>query len=156
VGTGPEEERLRQRIEELDLGGTVELLGPRPQGEVRRVIAGAAVLAAPCTVGADGNRDGMPTVLLEAMALGTPCVATPVTGIPEAIHDEHTGLLVPEHDPTALASALERLLADSDLRRRLAGAARYLVEQEFEVHRQAGELRRHFVARSADLALEHV
>ncbi len=156
VGAGPEEQRLRQRIEDLDLGGTVELLGPRPQGEVRKVIAGAAVLAAPCTVGADGNRDGMPTVLLEAMALGTPCVATPVTGIPEAIHDEHTGLLVPEHDPTALASALERLLVDSDLRRRLAGAARYLVEQEFDVQRQAGELRRHFVNLPADLALEHV
>jgi hypothetical protein len=54
------------------------------------------------------------------------------------------------------ASALERLLADSDLRRRLAGTARYLVEQEFDVHRQAGELRRHFVALSADMALKHV
>jgi len=104
------------------------------------VISEAAVLAAPCIVGEDGNRDGLPTVLLEAMALGTPCVATPVTGIPEAVQADVTGLLVPEADPSALATAIARLLDDPPLRRRLAENARALVEREFDVHRNSTRL----------------
>jgi glycosyltransferase involved in cell wall biosynthesis len=94
-------------------------------------------------VGVDGNRDGLPTVLLEAMALGTPCVSTPVTGIPEVVRDQETGLLVPEDDPSALAAALGSLIADADLRARLAAAARALIVDEFDARRQSalvGEL----------------
>lgn len=144
VGAGPEEARLREQIESLGLADIVCLRGPLPQHEVRAAVAGAAALVAPCVVGGDGNRDGLPTVLLEAMALGTPCVATPVTGIPEAILAEQTGLLVPEGDPEALALAIGRLLDDAALRTRLAVAARTLVEEEFEVGRQSLRLRRHF------------
>ena len=144
VGAGPEHDHLRRRIDALGLAGTVNLRGPLPQSAVRELVAGAAVLAAPCVVGDDGNRDGLPTVVLEAMALGTPCVATPVTGIPEAVHHDQTGLLVPQHDPVSLAAAVERLLDDPHLRCRLAGAARNRVEQDFDVHRQAALLRRHF------------
>ena len=146
IGTGPEEERLRQQVEHLELGATVHLRGPLPQSRVRAAVAGAAALAVPCVVGTDGNRDGLPTVLLEAMALGTPCVATPVTGIPEVVRSEETGLLVPEHDSEALAAALARLLDDRRLGARLAAAARTLVEEEFDIHRQAARLRRHFAA----------
>ncbi len=151
VGTGPEEARLRLQIERLGLAEVVHLSGPRPQHQVRTTVAGAAALVAPCVVGADGNRDGLPTVLLEAMALGTPCVATPVTGIPEAVRHERTGLLVPEGNPEALAVAMERLLDDADLRVRLASAARALVEEEFDIHRQSTRLRGHF-ASSGDRA----
>ena len=75
--------RCAHSRDELGLGDRVRFLGPLPQDQVISVVREAAVLAAPCVVGEDGNRDGLPTVLLEAMALGTPCVATPVTGIPE-------------------------------------------------------------------------
>jgi len=145
IGTGPLEGGLRRRIEEHALADRVMLLGPRPQAEVVREVQSAAVLAAPCVVGADGDRDGLPTVLLEAMALGTPCIGTPVTGIPEAVVDDHTGLLVPEHDPPALARALSRLLNDSSLRVRLAEAARRRIEAEFDIRRNAGRLRELFV-----------
>ncbi|HET6694179.1 MAG TPA: glycosyltransferase, partial [Pedococcus sp.] len=94
VGAGPEEEALRARTAALGLTGVVTFHGPLPQGRALALIKGAAALAAPCVVGADGNRDGLPTVVLEGLALGTPVVATPVTGIPEAVVDGRTGLLV--------------------------------------------------------------
>ena len=75
------------------------------------------------------------------MALGTPCVATDVTGIPEVIHDEETGLLVPERSPQRIASALCRLLLDRQLALGLAFRGRRLVEQEFDVHRNAAVMR---------------
>jgi colanic acid/amylovoran biosynthesis glycosyltransferase len=141
IGTGDVEDALRAQVEDLGLEGTVALIGPRPQGEVIRELQGASLLAAPCVVGSDGNRDGLPTVLLEAMALGTPSVSTDVTGIPEAIHDGRTGLIVREHDAEALASAIERLLSDAELRVALALEARRLIESEFSVHRNAERMR---------------
>jgi len=144
VGTGPLATQLHRQAADLGLSASVRFHGALPQGEVRRIVQDAAVFAAPCVIGADGNRDGLPTVLLEAMALGTACVSTPVTGIPEAIRHEQTGLLVPEHDAPALAGALERLLDDASLRVRLAQAARALVEAEFDVDRQAAQLRELF------------
>jgi glycosyltransferase involved in cell wall biosynthesis len=82
--------------------------------------------------------------LLETMALGTPCVATDVTGIPEIVRDGETGLLVHERSPEQLASALCRLLTDCQLAQRLASAGRQLVEQEFDIHRNSAALRELF------------
>jgi len=141
IGDGELDAALRDQIRRLDLQPQVEMLGPRPQAEVIQLVQGAAVLAVPCVVGADGNRDGLPTVLLEAMALGTPCVSTDVTGIPEVVHHGHTGLIVPQHDAPALAAALERLLLDSELRVTLASRARRLIEQNFQIHNNAAQLR---------------
>jgi colanic acid/amylovoran biosynthesis glycosyltransferase len=147
VGTGPLEPELREQAGRLGLAGQVCFLGALPSARVREVVRGGTVFAAPCVVGTDGNRDGLPTVLLEAMALGTPCVATPVTGIPEVVRDGVTGLLVPEADPVALAGALERLLDDGGLRVALASAARTLVEREFDVTAQAARLMPLFTGR---------
>jgi colanic acid/amylovoran biosynthesis glycosyltransferase len=142
AGAGPLEQQLRRQVDALGLAAHVELVGPRSQDEVVRLLRSGVAFAAPCVVGEDGNRDGLPTVLLEAMALGTPCVSTPVTGIPEAIQDGVTGLLIPERDPRALAAALDRLLADHPLRVRLARAARATVEARFDVDRNAAGMRR--------------
>jgi glycosyltransferase involved in cell wall biosynthesis len=146
IGSGPLEEDLRARVAAAGLQDRVQLMGPRPQSEIIREVQAAAAFAAPCVVGADGNRDGLPTVLLEAMALGTPCVSTDVTGIPEVIRHEETGLMIPQHDPAALAKALDRLLADSGLRVSLAERARQLIERDFDVHRNAGRLRELFAS----------
>jgi len=78
------------------------------------------------------------------MALGVPCVSTPVTGIPELVDDGVTGLLVPPRDPEALAHASERLLADHELADRLARHARRRIEERFDVRRNAALLRTHF------------
>ncbi|WP_277050747.1 glycosyltransferase [Ruania albidiflava] len=141
VGTGEQEAALREQVARLGLHEHVRLLGPLPQHRVREVVQDAGALAAPCVVGQDGNRDGLPTILLEAMALGTPCVATPVTGIPEVLQHEQTGLLVPEGDHLALAEQLDRLLADQQLQLRLAGAARALIETEFDDRCTSAQLR---------------
>ncbi|MGC5617558.1 glycosyltransferase family 4 protein [Georgenia sp. Z1491] len=146
VGGGELEGALRARVAALGLADLVQITGPMPQHEVRGEVAAAGVFAAPCVVGSDGNADGLPTVLLEAMALGTPCVSTDVTGITEAVRHEVTGLQVPQHDPVALAAAIERLLDDDALRTRLARAARDLVEDQFDT--------RHQVAALEDAALE--
>lgn len=141
IGSGEDEAALRAQVDRLDVGSVVRMEGPRPQREVIERVRNAAVFAAPCVVGNDGNRDGLPTVLLEAMALGTPCVSTDVTGIPEVIRDGETGLCVPQHDAKALADAMKRLLGDAGLRTSLASAARQLIEEEFDIHKNAGRQR---------------
>ena len=146
VGDGVEHANLSARIEQLNLGAMVGLAGPRPHAELIGTFREAAVVAAPCVIGADGDRDGLPTVLLEAMALGVPCVATDVTGIPELVRDGDTGLCVPQRDPAALAAALQRLLDDADLRADLAIRARRVIEQDFDIRCNAAQLREWFAA----------
>jgi len=141
IGGGELEERLRRRIDELEVGRRVRLVGLRPQAEIALAVSQAAVFAAPCVVGRDGNRDGLPTTLLEAMALGTPCVSTTVTGIPEVVRDGETGLLVPQSDAAALAAALARLLEDPSLRVTLAARARRRIEEDFDARRNSARLR---------------
>lgn len=149
IGQGEEEAHLRTQIKGSGLAGHVTLEGPRPQAEVMAAMRSAAVLACPCIVGRDGNRDGLPTVLLEAMALGTPCISTDVTGIPELVRDGETGLICPEGDPVALAGALRRMLAEPDLRSSVSAAGRALIEQEFDIDRNAMQLRAAFAEAQA-------
>lgn len=133
IGDGELAGDLARRIAQLDLGRRVRLLGPRCRRDVMEAMQSAAVVAAPCIIGEDGNRDGLPTVLLEAMALGTPCVSTDVTGIPELVRHEKTGLIVKERRPRELADSIARLLIDASLRDALAAAARQLIERNFDI-----------------------
>lgn len=140
VGAGELEQELRRLVDELGLRDLVVFTGPLPQAEVRAEIVRARVFVAPCVVGADGNADGLPTVLLEAMAMGTPCVSTDVTGITEAVRDGETGLVVAQRSPEAVAGAILRLLDDREEAARLARSARALVEREFDARLQAERL----------------
>lgn len=153
VGTGPLEAALTEQVRELGLTDHVTMRGALPQTSVREIVADASVFAAPCVIGADGNRDGLPTVLLEALALGTPAVSTPVTGIPEIVRHEETGLLVPESDPTALAAALARTLDDPAGSAERSRAARALLEADFDFRDHAVTLQgifREAIASRAD------
>ncbi|HSK10253.1 MAG TPA: glycosyltransferase [Vicinamibacterales bacterium] len=144
IGMGERERALRDQVARHGLEGRVVLAGPQPQGAVMEAIAGASVLAMPCVVGADGNRDGLPTAILEAMALGTPCVATDVTGIPEAITNGRSGLIVRQRDAGALAAAIDRLLTDAPLRVHLAEGARRRIEADFDIRRNTAIMRKVF------------
>ncbi len=149
IGHGVLHAQLAEQVSRLGLGDRVRLLGALPRGAVNERVRRAALLAAPCVISELGNRVGLPTVLLEAMALGSPCVSTTVTGIPEVVRDGETGLIAEQNNPASLANAIERLLDDSALGVRLATNARRLIEAEFDIHRNTPVLRAIFAAASA-------
>ena len=124
----------------------VRLLGPRTELEVVRRYHAAHVYVLPCIVGADGNREGLPVSIVEALACGLPVVTTAVTGIPEVVRDGHNGLIVPENDPAALANALDRLATDRVLYRELRANARPSVVDQFDIRRTAALLHELLVA----------
>ncbi|MEO6462068.1 MAG: glycosyltransferase family 4 protein, partial [Candidatus Eisenbacteria bacterium] len=140
VGDGPEREDLAERARDLGIADAVTWAGPLPQDAVLAHLAAATVFALPCRIARDGNRDGLPTVLLEALASGLPCVTTTVTGNPEIVRDGVEGRLVPPGDPDALAAALVDLLLDPEARARMAEAARASAIERFDLRRNVATL----------------
>jgi glycosyltransferase involved in cell wall biosynthesis len=94
----------------------------------------------PCVVARSGDRDGMPNVLLEAMAMQLPVITTPLTGNTELIQDGVNGLLVPERDPVALADAIQRLISDPGLRMELGAAGRQTILTGFDIRSTADQM----------------
>lgn len=133
VGEGPLRPQLEEQIRELQLTGHVELWGAETHERVIEMYRRATLFALPCTVSDNGDRDGIPNVLVEASAMGVPVVSTPVSGIPELIADGENGLLVPDRDAAALAQAIACLLVDPSLRFRLAVSAFDRVHSEFDM-----------------------
>ena len=133
IGTGPLRETLKAQAKHLGLEDRVKLLGAQPYEAVCRAYQRASVFALPCRVAADGDRDGIPNVLLEAVASGVPVVSTPVSGIPELIECDRSGLLVEPNNPDMLADALDRVLQSPELRAALTQAARAKLEAHFSL-----------------------
>ncbi|MFN0113417.1 MAG: glycosyltransferase family 4 protein [Paracoccaceae bacterium] len=123
---------LRARAGALGMGDRVVWRGALDQPEVLRIYRAADVFALACRVAGDGDRDGLPNVLVEASSQGLACVSTRVSAIPELIRDGENGLLVPPDDPGALAGALARLIGDPALRSALGRAAEARVRSEFD------------------------
>jgi glycosyltransferase involved in cell wall biosynthesis len=144
IGDGPDRDALTARIAEHGLAGSVTLAGRMTSDAVAAELAGVDVLAAPSVPTRGGKREGIPIVLMEAMAAGLPVVASRLSGIPELVTDGVDGLLVPPGDAVALADALARLAADPALRARLGAAGRATVLREFDVDRNAALLAARF------------
>ncbi len=140
AGGGELRGALADRLRDRGLESVVSLLGPLPQDRVAELLRSADVFVVPCIVGTDGNVDGLPTVLLEAMAVGVPVVATTVTGIPEAVIDGETGVLCSPGDVAALADGIMRVVDGDVDTHELTGAARHLVEHTFASDRLAVRL----------------
>lgn len=140
AGDGPLAAELEARISAADLHDHVHLLGPRTQAEITELMANHDVFAAPFVVGSDGNADGLPTVLLEAMASGLRCVAADVTAVGEVVRSGETGWLVPTGDLGAFTDALAEAVGPGD-HAPMADAARALIEEQFDSSRQAAQLR---------------
>ena len=144
VGDGPDRSALTRQISAAGLEDRVTLLGSLDREAVSRLLRSAHVLAAPSVPTKRGKREGIPIVLMEAMASGLPVVASRISGIPELVEDGVSGLLVPPGDVDALTDALARLQSDNSLRESLARAGRAKVEAEFDLRRNSAELVRRF------------
>ncbi|GAA2738761.1 glycosyltransferase [Pedococcus aerophilus] len=142
IGGGPLDAELMALAADLGVGDRVRWWGPQPAGVVERSYARAGVVALPCRIDEDGDRDGLPTVLVEALARGVPVVSTDVVGIPELVRHGETGLIVPPDDPPALARALSELRGNPSLARRLGGQGRDLVRAAYDPAASAAQLQR--------------
>jgi glycosyltransferase involved in cell wall biosynthesis len=148
-GDGPLRGPLLVLRDRLGLADCVEFAGPRQQGERVSALQSADVFALTPFVTGDGDRDGVPNVLVEAMACGLPVVATSAGGITELVRHRGNGLLAEPHDVGAVTHHLATLLRDPALRQRLAAAARRTVETDYDVHAAARELAALFAGRTA-------
>jgi len=132
AGEGPEWSVLQRLVHELGLGDTVSFLGPLSEVEVRSEYDRADVFALACRALENGDRDGIPNVILEAMAHGLPVVSTTASGISEAVVDCESGFLARQDDPEAFAAALARVLGDGELRAQVGGAGRARAAGKFD------------------------
>ena len=137
---GEHELELRRQIAAHDLRDRVRLVGPLEQSRLYSEYQSADLFCLPCRVLDNGDRDGLPNVLMEAMACGLPVITTPVSGIPEIIKDGHNGTLVPPDNAEALANAIQRLSSDRMMARNLGRAGRMTVLERFDGDKTAVEL----------------
>lgn len=115
-------------------------LGWLPNQEVRRLMRGALAICVPSVAARSGNSEGLPNVVLEAMASAVPVIGSEIAGISEAVEHGRTGFLVPPADPRAIAAATRRLLGDPALRRRMGGAGRRAAAERFSAVAQSRRL----------------
>lgn len=150
VGEGEDRETLGGLAHSLGIGDRVKFLGSLPHEVVLDHYRSADVFVLGCRVMENGDRDGIPNVLVEAMAMGVPVVATTVSAIPELVDDGETGLLAAPGDAAGLAGALARILTDEALRRRLIPAALERVRTGFDNRDHIRELGRIFLERAGN------
>lgn len=140
IGEGPLRPALEQQIRDLQLESCVVLCGALPHELIVQEYQRSILFVLPCITASDGDRDGIPNVILEALAMQLPVVSTRHSGIPEVVSDGVNGLLVPPADVPLLVSAMERLLNDSALRAQMGARGRQTVMEKFDITRNANRL----------------
>lgn len=144
IGSGPQEKLVEKLVVQAGLKNVVELTGALFQDQVKEYLDRADIFVSPCIRTARGDMDGIPVALMEAMAKEIASVSTRVSGIPELIENEQSGLLVDEGSPESLADALQRLIDNDGLRTRLGKNARQKVSQDFDIDRSANQIAKLF------------
>lgn len=147
---GDSYQRLQETIKQLELEQYISLEPPKAHDELLKIYQQSHIFALPCQIVNDGDRDGIPNVLVEAMACGLAVVSTGISGIPELVKHRHNGLLVAEKNSQDLANAIELLMIDQGLSESLAINARTTVLQEFDSAQTTLQLKRLF-----DECMEH-
>lgn len=140
VGDGSDRQALTSLAEQSGVSARVRFHGQQPREKVAQLLQQADVLVAPSVPTSDGRREGIPVVLIEAMSSGVPVIASNLSGIPELVIDEKTGLLTPPRDSAAITNALERYYRDPALRQHLGNAGRQMVTEEFDLYKNAARL----------------
>ena len=150
IGGGAKLRKLKRRAKSLGLAGRIAWIGAQDQRVVLAAYRHADLFVLPCRVAGNGDRDGLPNVLIEAQSQGLACISTTVSGVPELIRNGETGILIAPDDPAAFAAAMHRLIRDPALRDRLGSAGERRVRERFELNVGLSRLVRLF-----DGALEH-
>jgi glycosyltransferase involved in cell wall biosynthesis len=140
IGDGPEKSALDKLANELGIADSVEFIGRVPLADVRAALVEADVFCLACRRTRDGDEDGIPVALMEAMATGVPCISTRVAGIPELVEDRITGLLADDGDVEQLSAAICELIDDVPLGSDIVARARSRIEHEFDIDFNAEKL----------------
>ena len=141
VGDGPLREKLEAQVNQQNLKNNIKFWGLVPHSKIKDIYRQAKLFALPCIVNEDGDRDGIPNVLLEAMAMEIPVVSTHVSAIPELIEHGKTGFLVESGDAAALATQISELLQNNKKYRKVCQAGREKVQALFDPKTNVTELR---------------
>jgi glycosyltransferase involved in cell wall biosynthesis len=134
IGSGQQLKKLKRMARALGIADRVAWIGAQDQHVVLAAYRTADLFVLPCRIAGNGDRDGLPNVLIEAQSQSLACISTAVSGVPEFIADGETGVLVPPDDPEALATAAARLMMDPALRDRLGAAGQQRVRERFDMN----------------------
>lgn len=140
IGKGALKDDLLELTEQLGISENVSFLGHVPDSRLHRELDEAAIFVLPCVIAENGDRDVIPVVLKEAMAMETPCISTPVSGIPEMISNGENGILVPERNSEELARTIVDLIENPQRRQKLGVAGRETVTEEFTIESAVDDL----------------
>ena len=140
IGEGPGENDLRSEIAQHGLQRYVILAGTKPQSQLSRRLAAANVFVLPSVIDPEGGMDNLPTVIMEAMATGLPVVSTNIGGIPEMVIENETGFLVQPGDAVAMADAINKIIGDSSVARRLGQSGYERARTLFSIDKNVREL----------------
>lgn len=144
LGEGPLGRELKALVQNLDLKKHVMFSPAAAQGTVIEKLSRADIFMAPSVTAADGDQEGTPVVLMEAMATGLPVVSTFHSGIPEVVAPDRAGFLVEERDVDGLANALKQLSEDPRLRERMGATGRSIIENDYNIKRLTRQLTSHY------------
>jgi glycosyltransferase involved in cell wall biosynthesis len=140
VGSGPLNDCLHQLVHDLDLGGYVQFKGDVSDSELMQCYEDTDIFILPCIIGENGDRDGIPVAMMEAMAMGLPVISTIVSGIPELVEDGVSGLLVPPCDEKSIAEAVVALSKNRELRGIMGEIGRKIIEKKYNIMIEAEKL----------------
>jgi len=140
IGEGPDRKALTLQIEQLELQEYVVLSGMKPQSYIFDMFNKARMFVLPCVISKNGDRDGIPNVMIEALAMRTPVISTTVSGVPEIIQNNITGITVEPRNSLQLADAIIGLLNDPDAAKTFVKNGRELVEEKFDIKKNVREL----------------
>jgi glycosyltransferase involved in cell wall biosynthesis len=157
AGDGPQKPYLKNMIENLAMASHIHMPGWLDNNQVLKLIGHADVLVVPSIVDSNGDRDGIPNVILEAFSVGTPVIASSLPGISEIVVDEHTGILVKPGDEAKLSVAIERLFTDEKLAAFLVGNAKDVVSKQFDIEKNCSRLGELFEEKyAAKIKIAHI
>lgn len=140
IGDGDDRDKITELITTLGLENECQWLGTQTHEEVLKQFKKSDLFVLGCEIAPNGDRDGIPNVLVESLAMGVPALSTDISAIPEILINEKTGLTVHPQDPAEMAQAMERILTDEKLRGHLITSGKELVESKFDNKKLIGDL----------------